>query len=120
MREMACEEAVQRRRTDSPKVQAKEEESTEERKKDGRMEARGHPVGENAIIKYKGWNTYCGDYGSFPYIQSTLPVSQGECSGARQWRDRQPDPIVAPVQSDSCTQRQSQWAGGELFTKSLR
>lgn len=30
------------------------------------MEKASH--GENAIIKYKGWNTYCGDYGSFPYI----------------------------------------------------
>lgn len=54
MREMACEEAVGRRRTDSPRVQAKEEESTEERKKDGRMEARRHPMGGKRHYKIQG------------------------------------------------------------------
>ena len=57
-----------------------------------------------AIIKYKRWDTYYGDYGSFPYIWSTLPASQGECSGACQRQDRRTLHSLirptAPAQSD--------------------
>lgn len=49
---------------------------------------RGEKKYNGAIIKYKRWDTYYGDYGSFPYIWSTLPASQGECSGACQRQDR--------------------------------
>lgn len=34
--------------------------------KDGKMEGKRRHMGENTIMKYKGWNTYCGDYDSFP------------------------------------------------------
>lgn len=60
MRKMACDEAMERRGKDLPKVRVKEEGKSEHGES-----GKGATWG-NAIIKYKGWNTYCDDYGSFP------------------------------------------------------
>lgn len=59
--------------TDSVKVEVKEEEKTEQGEvaKKRRMGGIRHHAGKrynDTIIKYKRWNTYYGDYGSFPYI----------------------------------------------------
>lgn len=59
--------------TDSVKVEVKEEEKTEQgevakKRRTGRIRHHAGKRYNDTIIKYKRWNTYYSDYGSFPYI----------------------------------------------------